>query len=162
MLWVQSTQKDYIKDEDKLQSISNLFFPQVNILQVSSRTTTQTTSTVLERIPRKPMTHVLKHIYIPRALNTGTCMQLPTAGPEWRKTSYLHTCMKVCSTVGKRLHALLSHPTLGEPRGFSWGSLTNNKQRKSSFLAPGPNRFSHNTWEKEKEMIIKIITMNII
>ena len=38
--------------------------------------------------------------------------------------------MTVCTGVGKRLHILPSHPTLDEPRGLGWGTLTNtlNKQ----------------------------------
>ena len=35
----------------------------------------------------------------------------------------------VCATVwmcaGKWLHTLLSHPALGKPQGFSWGTVTN-------------------------------------
>ena len=34
----------------------------------------QLISTISERKPRKTITHVLEPIYIPRALNTGTCI----------------------------------------------------------------------------------------
>lgn len=33
--------------------------------------------------------------------------------------------MPIRTLVGERLYTLTSHPTLGEPRGFSWGMLTN-------------------------------------
>ena len=76
MLWAQSATKDYIRVEHKLQSISRLFIPQVIITQVSfSQTTTQILSTISEHKPRKTITHVLESIHIPRALNTGTCIQ---------------------------------------------------------------------------------------
>ena len=52
-----------------------LSIPQVTIPQVSfSQTTTQILSTISERKPRKTK-HVLGPIYIPRELNTGTCIQ---------------------------------------------------------------------------------------
>ena len=35
------------------------------------------------------------------------------------------TCTTVCTGVGKWLHILPSHAALGEPQGFSWGTLTN-------------------------------------
>lgn len=41
--------------------------------------------------------------------------------PKWSVT------LTVPTGVGKRLRTLLSHHTLGEPQGFSWGTLTNNK-----------------------------------
>ena len=64
MLWAQSTTKDYIRVENKLQSISKLFIPRVIILQDSfSQTTTQTLSTILERKPRLTITHVLEPIF---------------------------------------------------------------------------------------------------
>ena len=40
-----------------------------------SLSTPQILSTISERKPRKTITHVLEPIYIPRALNTGTCIQ---------------------------------------------------------------------------------------
>lgn len=41
------------------------------------------------------------------------------------------TCMyDACKSVGKRLHMLPSHPTLGEPKSFSWGTLTNRQTAK--------------------------------
>ena len=54
MLWDQSTTKDYITAEDELHSISKLFIWQVIIPQVM----------------------FFEPIYIPWALNTGTCIQL--------------------------------------------------------------------------------------
>ena len=83
MLWAQSTTKDYIGAEDKLQSISKLFIPQVIISQVFfAQTTAQIMATTSERKTRKnnnkktsPITHDLVPSYIPRALNTGTCIQ---------------------------------------------------------------------------------------
>ena len=41
--------------------------------------------------------------------------------PKWSVT------LTVPTDVGKWLRTLLSHHTLGEPQGFSWGTLTNNK-----------------------------------
>ena len=54
MLSAQSATKDYIRAEHKLHSISELFISQGVIPQVM----------------------FLEPIYIPRALNTGTCIQL--------------------------------------------------------------------------------------
>ena len=53
MLCAQSTTKDYIRAEQKLHSISKLFMSQVIIPQVM----------------------FFEPIYIPRALNTGTCIR---------------------------------------------------------------------------------------
>ena len=53
MLWAQSATKDYIRAEHKLHSIPKLFISQVVIPQVM----------------------FLEPIYIPRALNTGTCIR---------------------------------------------------------------------------------------
>ena len=53
MLWAQSTTKDYIRAEHKLHSISKLFISQVILPQVM----------------------FFEPIYIPRALNMGTCIQ---------------------------------------------------------------------------------------
>ena len=53
MLWAQSTTKNYIRAEHKLHSISKLFISQVIITQVM----------------------FFEPIYIPRALNTGTCLR---------------------------------------------------------------------------------------
>ena len=75
-LWVQSTTTDYIRAENKLQSILKLFLPQVIIPQVSfSQTTSQILSTISECKPRKTLTHVSEPIYIPWALNTEICIQ---------------------------------------------------------------------------------------
>ena len=51
--WLSSTTKDYIRAEHKLHSISKLFISQVIIPQVM----------------------FFEPIYIPRALNTGTCIR---------------------------------------------------------------------------------------
>ena len=53
MLSAQSTTKDYIRAEHKLHSVSKLVISQVIMLQVL----------------------FLEPIYIPRALNTGTCIR---------------------------------------------------------------------------------------
>ena len=62
MLWAQSTTKNYIRAEHKLQSISKLFIPQVIIPQVGlffvfrfvfSRSTAQILSTISESKTRK-------------------------------------------------------------------------------------------------------------
>ena len=50
-------------------------------------------------------------------------LKYPKSG--WHITLYLCTCAAVCTGAGKRLHTLLSHPTLGEPQVLSWGLLTN-------------------------------------
>ena len=57
MLWTKSTTKDYIRAENKVNSISNLFISPVIIPQVMF------------------FFFFFKLIYIPRALNTGTCIQ---------------------------------------------------------------------------------------
>ena len=100
MLWAQSTKNDYVGAENKLQSISKLFIPQVIIQQVSlSQTTTfcqifhkqsnkthfifhrihqslleknKMKSTISEHKPRKTRTHVLEPIHILQALNKET------------------------------------------------------------------------------------------
>ena len=62
----QSSTKDYIRAEHKLQSVSNLFLPQVIIPQVFfSKITAQILSTISERKTRKTVAHVLEPIYIP-------------------------------------------------------------------------------------------------
>ena len=53
VLWAQSTTKDYIRAGHKLHSLSKLFISQVIIPQIM----------------------FLEPIYIPRALNTGTCLR---------------------------------------------------------------------------------------
>ena len=59
VLSAQSTTKDYIRTENKLQSISKLFIPQVIITQVSfSQTTTQIIPTISERKPRKTIAYM--------------------------------------------------------------------------------------------------------
>ena len=62
----QSTKKDYIRAEHKLHSISNSFISQVIIPQVM----------------------FFEPIYIPQALNTGTCMWqgdlFYSAGLHWK------------------------------------------------------------------------------
>ena len=58
MLSVQSTTNDYIGAQHKLQSISKLFISQVIIPQVMFC-----------------LVFFLKPIYIPRALNMGTCIR---------------------------------------------------------------------------------------
>ena len=74
MHWAQSTKKDYIRAENKFQSISSLFIPEVIIPQVSfAKITTQILST--ESKPRKTIAHALEPIKIPRALNIGTCIE---------------------------------------------------------------------------------------
>ena len=45
--------------------------------------------------------------------------------PKWSVTLTVPTALN--TGVGQQLHTLLSHQTLGEPEGFSWGTLTNNK-----------------------------------
>ena len=76
MLWAQSATKDYIRAEHRLHSISKLFIPQVFTPQAFfPQTTAQILSTISERKTTKTITHVLEPIYIPRALNTGTCIQ---------------------------------------------------------------------------------------
>ena len=47
------------------------YTPQISF----SQTTTKTITTISERKPRKTIAHVLQPIHIPRALNTGTCIQ---------------------------------------------------------------------------------------
>ena len=67
---------DYIKAEHKLQ-----FYLQVikstshYTTSLFSKTTARILSTIFERKNRKTATNVLGPIYIPRALNTGTCIQ---------------------------------------------------------------------------------------
>ena len=73
VLWTESTSKDYIRAEHKLQSISKLFIPQVII--PNTKTTAQIVFTISKRKTRKTTTRVLEPICIPRALNTGTCIQ---------------------------------------------------------------------------------------
>ena len=52
-----------------------IVIPQVSISQVSfSPTTTQIIATIPEHKITKAMIHVFEPIYIPRALNTGTCI----------------------------------------------------------------------------------------
>ena len=67
MLWAQSTIKDYIRAEHKIQSISKLFIPQVIIPQVSTslfpQTTAQILSTISERKTRKTNTCFGAHLY---------------------------------------------------------------------------------------------------
>ena len=41
----------------------------------------------------------------------------------WNGRQHCTCVTTVCTGVGKRLHTLPSHPTLGEPQGF--GTLTN-------------------------------------
>ena len=68
-------QKDYRRAENKFQSISKLFIPQVIIPRVSffSQTTTQIICTFIsERKDRKAIKRVSGPIPIPRTLNTGT------------------------------------------------------------------------------------------
>ena len=75
-LWAESTTKDYIRVENRLESVSKLFVPEVIISHISfSQTTTQILSTISERKHTKIIKYVLKPIYIPRALNTGTCIE---------------------------------------------------------------------------------------
>ena len=67
---------DYIRAELKIQYISIVFMLQVFTPQVFFvQTTAQILSTISERKTRKTIKHVLEPIYIPRALNTGTCIQ---------------------------------------------------------------------------------------
>ena len=63
MLWAQSTTKDYIRAENKLQSISKLFIPQAIMPHISfSQTTAPILSTISERKLRKTITRVLEPI----------------------------------------------------------------------------------------------------
>ena len=73
----QSTAKDYyIGAEHELHSLSKSTLPLVITPQVFlSQTTAQIISTISERKTRKTVTQVLEPIYIPRALNTGTCIK---------------------------------------------------------------------------------------
>ena len=76
VLSAQSTTKDYIRAEHKLQYISKLFIARVIVPQVClAQSTAQIISTISERRTRKTIIHVLEPIYIPGALNTGTCIQ---------------------------------------------------------------------------------------
>ena len=68
VLWAKSTTKDYIRAENKLQSISKLFIPQVSF----SQTTTQLIPIVSEDKLSKTITHVLVPIYHLQALNMGS------------------------------------------------------------------------------------------
>ena len=62
--------------EGKLQSISKLFIQQVIIPHVCfAQSAAQILSTISELKTGKTITHILEPIYIPRALNTGTCIQ---------------------------------------------------------------------------------------
>ena len=62
--------------DHKLKPISKSFISQVIIPQVFlSQTTAQILFTISERKTRKTIAHALEPIYIPRALNTGTCIQ---------------------------------------------------------------------------------------
>ena len=73
VLWTESTSKDYIRAEHKLQSISKLFIPQVII--PNTKSTAQIVFTISKRKTRNTTTRVLEPIGIPRALNTGTFIQ---------------------------------------------------------------------------------------
>ena len=59
---------------------------------------------------------------------------------EWQGTLHLYTCNSKDSDVGKQLHTLPSHPTLGEPHGSGQGMLTNIK----------PAEMSKNLWHTVK------------
>ena len=77
MLYAQSTTKDYIRSENKLEFVSKLFIPQVITPQVFffSQTTIQLLSTISERKTRKTITLVLGPVYFLRSLSMGTCIQ---------------------------------------------------------------------------------------
>ena len=85
---------DYIKAENKLQSIFYLFIPQVVIPQISfPQTTTQIIPTIRNANPEKTITHILEPIYISRALDMGTCINcnneqgdlFDSAGSHWKR-----------------------------------------------------------------------------
>ena len=60
--------------------------------------------------------------------------------PDWRVARAL-VCLTVCTGVGKQLHTLPSHPTLGEPRSSSQGMLAD-ITTKNFMLAPSENTIS--------------------
>ena len=75
-LRAQSTTKDYIRAEHKLKAISKLFIPQVILPQVFlAQTTAQILFTILERITRSTIAHVLEPIHISRALSITNCIK---------------------------------------------------------------------------------------
>ena len=74
VLSAQTTTKDYIRAEHKLQSISNLFIANIVIPQVFSPKLQLKFYPQLRNAKSEKQTHVLEPIYIPGAFNTGTCM----------------------------------------------------------------------------------------
>lgn len=45
--------------------------------------------------------------------------------PKWQVPLHWYTGITVCTGIGKWLHTLHSYSALGEPEGFSWGTVTN-------------------------------------
>ena len=46
---------------------------------------------------------------------------------EWQVTLHLSTHTTACTGVGKQLHTLPSHPTLGEPQSFAKNTANNSR-----------------------------------
>ena len=111
MLCTQSTTKDYIRAEHKLHSISKLFISQVII----------------------PRVMLFEPIYIPRALNMGTCLR---QGDQ-------------CHSVGLRRNHVLATANTGNigreldkmqvngPEGISFSTTaTKRKKKKDPISSP--------------------------
>ena len=61
--------------------------------------------------------------------------------PKWQVPLHFYTGITVCTGVGKWLQTLHYYSALGEPEGFSWGTVTN-----CTWKASISGSFNESTW----------------
>ena len=139
MLWAQSTTKDYIRSENKLDSISELFIPPV-YLQVSHLTSHHTTKWCF-----------FLPIYIPRALKTGTCIQL---GDLFYSAGLHRNWLLATANTGKNRERFWKKYRWMDRKG-------RNKQGRHIKERKQPDRSRLNLLEKSRHCRTKIILINL-